>query len=120
MLHAAANVNETDFLCTAALVAHKENSNGGMAFTSNMLRSRSARTFSAAYKVDRTCSSSKASLLHSGTSLRPLYSKSIQAASVSESKPAPEEMLKSQKHRLQSLLADHSQMQPGFECNAST
>ena len=86
-----------------------------------MLRSRSARTFSAAYKVDRTCSSKKILLLlHSGTALRPLYSELIQAASVSASKPAPEEMLKSQKHRLQSLLADHSQMQPGFECNAST
>ncbi len=47
------------FLCAAVLVAHKESSKGGMAFTSNMLRSRSARTFSAAYKVDRTCSSSR-------------------------------------------------------------
>ncbi len=71
------------------------NSDGGMAFTSKMLRSRSARTFSAAYKVDRTCSSSKALLLlQSGTSLRLLYSKLIHVASVSASKPAPEEMLK--------------------------
>ena len=109
------------FLCTAVLAANKENSDGGMGFTSNMLRSRSARTFSAAYKVDRTCSSRKASLLlHSSTSLRLLYSRLMHVANVSASKPAPEEMLKSQKHRLQSLLADHSRMQPGVECNAST